>query len=254
MRLCRMLLALAMLLAPLTLPATEPSSQAEAAPLTRERVAAFADRLTALAEKGDTAAMAKYLSEDVEIELVVETADDRMVLNPGKREYLELIEEGRASVSDYQLEQLAQSVELDEDRLGASVIGMFLESGRLEDRAYRANNVETLRITYREDRLVVARIEARALVDIETATPRAAAAPAPNYAPERIESNIKGSFEGFSGDTVFPLMNGQLWQQAEYRYHYHYAYMPRVLIYLDGGSYYMRVEGVDQSLRVRRLQ
>ena len=70
-----------------------------------------------------------------------------------------------------------------------------------------------------------------------------------------VRSCISGAFDGWSGDTVFALCNGQVWQQAEYKYHYHYAYRPDVLIYaLPGGGYRMTVEGVSRTIRVVRLQ
>ncbi len=36
------------------------------------------------------------------------------------------------------------------------------------------------------------------------------------------ESSIEGECEGFDGDRVFELVNGQQWQQAVYRYKYRY--------------------------------
>ena len=41
-----------------------------------------------------------------------------------------------------------------------------------------------------------------------------------------IESQIDGDFEGWDGETVFVLTNGQIWQQDSYDYTYHYAFMP----------------------------
>lgn len=57
------------------------------------------------------------------------------------------------------------------------------------------------------------------------------------------ESKINGSFNGCSGDTVFNLVNGQIWQQKRYAYRYRYAYRPEVLIYNDGSGYFLKVEG-----------
>jgi hypothetical protein len=68
-----------------------------------------------------------------------------------------------------------------------------------------------------------------------------------------IKSQIDGEFSGWEGDTLVKLVNGQVWQQAEYWYHYHYAYMPRVTITTDGG-YKMAVEGISKSVRVERLK
>ena len=71
---------------------------------------------------------------------------------------------------------------------------------------------------------------------------------------EVIESYIKGDFEGWDGETVFFLDNGQIWQQAAYSYHYHYAYRPKVLIIRSGGMHKMIVEGVSESVMVQRIK
>ena len=68
-----------------------------------------------------------------------------------------------------------------------------------------------------------------------------------------IESQIDGDFEGFEGETIIKLMNGQIWQQSEYWYHYHYSFMPKVLIYKHGGIYKIKVDGIDKSIGVTRL-
>ena len=71
-----------------------------------------------------------------------------------------------------------------------------------------------------------------------------------------IESRIDGTFEGWDGETVFKLVNGQIWQQSSYAYtyHYHYAYRPEVLIYKTNGRYKMKVEGVDKTIYVERIK
>ena len=69
-----------------------------------------------------------------------------------------------------------------------------------------------------------------------------------------IESRIDGEFEGWEGETVFKLMNGQIWQQVAYSYTYHYDYMPEVLIYPSRGFCMLRVEGVDEAIAVQRLK
>ena len=69
-----------------------------------------------------------------------------------------------------------------------------------------------------------------------------------------IESQIDGEFEGWEGETVVKLMNGQIWMQTEYHYEYHYAYMPDVLIYQSGGGWKMKVEGTDKAVRVEQLR
>ncbi len=69
-----------------------------------------------------------------------------------------------------------------------------------------------------------------------------------------IESQIDGEFEGWEGETIVKLMNGQIWQQTEYHYNYHYAYAPKVMVYRSGGGYKMKVDGTDQAVGVARLR
>ena len=45
-----------------------------------------------------------------------------------------------------------------------------------------------------------------------------------------IESSIDGEFNGWDGYKKYRLINGQVWQQAEYKYEYTYAYCPEVMI------------------------
>lgn len=71
---------------------------------------------------------------------------------------------------------------------------------------------------------------------------------------EVIETCIEGEFEGWSGETIFLLCNGQIWQQSSYAYTYHYAYRPKVLIYRTTGGYKMKVDGVSSTIYVRRLK
>ena len=49
-----------------------------------------------------------------------------------------------------------------------------------------------------------------------------------------IESKVDGTWNGWDGDTVVKLVNGPIWEQAEYHYEYRYAYRPDVLIYSSG--------------------
>lgn len=68
-----------------------------------------------------------------------------------------------------------------------------------------------------------------------------------------IESQIDDDFEGWEGETIVKLTNGQIWQQSEYYYYYHYAFMPKVIIYRNGGGYKMKVHGIEKSVGVERL-
>lgn len=69
-----------------------------------------------------------------------------------------------------------------------------------------------------------------------------------------IESQIDGEFEGWDGETIIKLMNGQIWRQSEYYYEYNYSYMPEVLIYRSGAAYKMKVKGMDKAVEVELIR
>jgi len=77
---------------------------------------------------------------------------------------------------------------------------------------------------------------------------------APMTSASVIESTIDGDFEGWEGETIVKLVNGQIWQQTEYYYEYDYAFMPDVLIYKSGDRWKMKVEGIEQAVEVKRLK
>lgn len=65
-----------------------------------------------------------------------------------------------------------------------------------------------------------------------------------------VNSIITSDFNGWSGDTVFVLQNGQVWQQSQYAYMY--AYRPSVTIEAFGTSGILTVNG--KSINVKRLK
>ena len=64
-----------------------------------------------------------------------------------------------------------------------------------------------------------------------------------------IESRIDGEFQGWEGETVYNLVNGQVWQQSTYKCQYKYAYMPQVIIYQAGSGYKILVAGTTANVR-----
>jgi hypothetical protein len=65
---------------------------------------------------------------------------------------------------------------------------------------------------------------------------------------------IISEFSGFNGESVFEFNNGQRWQQAEYKYSYHYAYRPEATV-VDGiNGIILTVDGMDETVRVRRVR
>jgi hypothetical protein len=72
--------------------------------------------------------------------------------------------------------------------------------------------------------------------------------------PGVLQSRINGTFNGWDGDTMFELENGQIWKQRDYAYMYHYAYRPKVTIIKEGFSYKMFIEGVTETLVVEKIK
>ena len=69
-----------------------------------------------------------------------------------------------------------------------------------------------------------------------------------------VESTISGEIEGWDGDTIFKLDNGQIWQQAAYDYTYFYAYRPEVTIYQASAGCRMKVEDETETVLVKRIK
>ncbi|WP_120405597.1 hypothetical protein [Halobacteriovorax sp. BALOs_7] len=69
----------------------------------------------------------------------------------------------------------------------------------------------------------------------------------------KVRSRIRGSFEGWDGDSLFQFENGQVWKQAKYQYKYVYKYRPRVEILQDGSRYFLKVESVNELIQVIRI-
>jgi hypothetical protein len=68
-----------------------------------------------------------------------------------------------------------------------------------------------------------------------------------------IEGPIVSDFNGFEQGAKFEFSNGQVWEQREAKYSYHYAHRPQAII-IDGiDGYQMQVEGMEEPVRVRKL-
>ena len=69
-----------------------------------------------------------------------------------------------------------------------------------------------------------------------------------------VDTHIDGEFNGWTGNTVWTMDNGQVWQQSQYSYHYHYAYRPRVIIFQSNYKWLMHVDGVNEQVQVERIK
>ena len=64
-----------------------------------------------------------------------------------------------------------------------------------------------------------------------------------------LESVVTNDFKGWTGDTVFVLQNGQVWQQSSYKYQYMYAYRPHIQIVNRNGQYLLIYNGNEVPVK-----
>lgn len=100
---------------------------------------------------------------------------------------------------------------------------------------------------------------ARAVVAIAATSFRSHSAPSAKLASTgdcspAIETQIDGDFNGWDGDAIFKLQNGQIWEQVEYDYEYEYDFMPDVTIYSASDGCRMKVDGMDDTILVKRIK
>ncbi|MEO0346595.1 MAG: hypothetical protein AAF229_10085 [Pseudomonadota bacterium] len=74
--------------------------------------------------------------------------------------------------------------------------------------------------------------------------------------PDILESRLVGDYTGWTGDTVFELENGQVWRQVQSgSARYRGPANPTVYIRKRAfGSYRLRVEGSNRTIRVERVR
>ena len=69
-----------------------------------------------------------------------------------------------------------------------------------------------------------------------------------------VDSQIVSNFDGWDGETIFDLANGQVWQQSGPGVAVHVAVRPRAFVYRKAGSFRMQVQGVNTNVPVTRLR
>ena len=89
---------------------------------------------------------------------------------------------------------------------------------------------------------------------IRSVGPPATSQPAGSNCNAAIETTISGDFNGWDGETIFKLDNGQVWQQAQYDYMYSYSYRPDVTIYQTSSGCRMKVEEEEETILVKRIK
>lgn len=69
-----------------------------------------------------------------------------------------------------------------------------------------------------------------------------------------IRTQIEGGFEGWDGETVFKMKNGQVWQQYNRQDRFNYqSYNQEVLLYKKDCSWIMNLQGLNQSIEVIQI-
>jgi hypothetical protein len=63
------------------------------------------------------------------------------------------------------------------------------------------------------------------------------------------EGTIDGEFRGWDGESQYRLTNGEVWQQAAYKYEYVYSYRPEAVVYEASSGTVIAVEGTRASVR-----
>lgn len=72
--------------------------------------------------------------------------------------------------------------------------------------------------------------------------------------PTAIASRINGDFDGWHGDTLFHLTNGQLWRQASRHLSHAYKHSPEALVYWADGTCKLKVSGMMDEIVVDRIE
>ena len=99
-----------------------------------------------------------------------------------------------------------------------------------------------------------AEIERRVAIEVEAAKQEIAEAPSEPAVSKPFEAEIQGRFAGWSGKTVFPLDNGQVWRQRHGGKYRHTDGDQRVRIYKNLlGMWQMKVLSTGRSVPVRRI-
>ena len=99
-----------------------------------------------------------------------------------------------------------------------------------------------------------AEIERRVAIEVEAAKQKITDAPPESAVSEPFEAMVQGRFSGWSGKTVFPLDNGQVWRQRHGGRYRHTDDDQSVRIYKNLlGMWQMKVLSTGRSVPVRRI-
>lgn len=73
--------------------------------------------------------------------------------------------------------------------------------------------------------------------------------------PDSIDSRIDGRFDGWRANDKIALANGQVWQVSDDSLGVFTSTNPKVTVRRGAfGAYYMEIEGINRSPKVKRVQ
>ena len=78
--------------------------------------------------------------------------------------------------------------------------------------------------------------------------------PAPSANPSMMETRMAGDFTGWDGGSVFEFANGQVWRQTSFGTVHQFLRSPKVTLVATGSGWRMQVDGVPQSIQVKRIR
>jgi hypothetical protein len=67
------------------------------------------------------------------------------------------------------------------------------------------------------------------------------------------DSYIVDDFEGWDRDAVYELNDGSKWELVHDTYSYSYSFHPRVIVWRDGGKYFLEVINMNDKQEVREV-
>lgn len=68
------------------------------------------------------------------------------------------------------------------------------------------------------------------------------------------ETIIDGQFKGWDGENIYKTKEGAIWQQVDNIQINHFEYSPKVQLYENEGTIFMKVEGTKYYVKVKRLK
>jgi len=69
-----------------------------------------------------------------------------------------------------------------------------------------------------------------------------------------LRTRIQGHYNGWEGNNIYKLANGNVLKQMTYQYQNHYSYSPEAIVISYSGAYFLLVDGVNETVGVIVIQ